>query len=87
MRERSFSPSAFPAATCADCDAVVLTYLALDSSGDLVRHCVQCDRLLMSEFRALSAEELEERGYAIQTPRARSARGCGGGCGCAVKAN
>lgn len=87
MRERPFSSSAFPAANCSDCEAVVLTYLALDPCGDLVRHCVQCDRPLISTIRALSAEELEERGYAIQTPRARSARGCGGGCGCAVKAN
>lgn len=87
MRERPFSSTAFPAASCAACGTTVLTHIGIGETGEMMRLCVRCDRPITVELQLLSTQELEEQGYAIVSPRARSSGGCGGGCACSTRAN
>jgi hypothetical protein len=87
MRERPFSSTAFPAASCATCGTTVLTHINISETGDIKRLCVRCDRPITAGLQLLSTEQLEEQGYAILSPRARNSGGCRGGCACSIKAN
>jgi len=75
----------FPMADCADCAKAVLTYVALDDSGNEIRRCARCDGAIDGGIRWTSAPELEAAGYEIgYRPEKAGGCGCGSG-GCSMR--
>jgi hypothetical protein len=77
--------SSFPTAHCAACAREVLTYLDFEDAAEL-RRCVHCDGAVAGDLRWINAAELEAEGYHFGAPAAKSAGGCGSGCGtCSIR--
>jgi hypothetical protein len=89
MRDPAVNTSAFPMAQCGECGKTVLTYVALDYSGEEARRCVHCDAPVAGALKWVSADELEASGYRLGYRPAQDGGGCGsGGCGsCSIRKN